>query len=307
MREDSKDTALSVAELRKSFGNITALAGVSLEVEYGELFGLIGPDGAGKTTLIRIALGLIKADYGEVRIFGRNPVKEPIAIKELTGYISQRFSLYPDLTISENIRFFADLYLVPKKVRKRREEELMQFSRLSPFRKRRAGQLSGGMKQKLALCCTLIHTPRLLILDEPTTGVDPVSRAEFWNILYKLKSEGISILITTPYMDEALQCDQVALMHNGKIFASDKPQNITNLFQGILLEITGEDLLSVRKQLINFGISPRFLRYNSNRLHLIAKTEKEETEIKRLISHKWNVQRIKPSLEDAFVFKMNEG
>lgn len=308
MNISNTDIALSVARLCKYYDGIKALDSVSLQVSRGELFGLIGPDSAGKTTLMRLALGLIKADSGDIRIFGFDPQRQAMRVKELTGYISQRFSLYPDLSIAENLRFFAELYLVPASLRRQREEELMQFSRLGPFRQRRAGQLSGGMKQKLALCCTLIHTPQLIILDEPTTGVDPVSRREFWDILHKLKSDGISILISTPYMDEAQQCDRVALMHSGKIFADAKPDQLPALFQGILLEITGADLLAARKQLTASGISPRQIHYLSDRLRLIIPSKDEEEQVKSILgTDKWSVRLAVPSIEDTFVERISRG
>jgi len=190
-------TALNLEGLEKSYGKIKALHHLSLSVEPGQIVGLIGPDGSGKTTSMRIATGLLTPNTGSVRIQDINPFKKPRQAKELIGYMPQRFSLYPDLTVGENLRFFSDLYLVSKRDRTERQDRLMKFSRLGPFTNRRASKLSGGMKQKLALMCALIHTPSLLILDEPTTGVDPVSRQEFWTILRELAGQGIGILVST--------------------------------------------------------------------------------------------------------------
>lgn len=204
---------IEVRDLHKRYGATEAVRGLSLSVPGGTICGLIGPDGAGKTTTMRILCGLLRPDGGEASILGHDCARETRAIKDHLGYMPQRFSLYPDLTVAENLRFFADLFAVPRAERAAREVELMEFSRLAPFVGRRAGRLSGGMKQKLALCCTLIHTPQVLILDEPTTGVDPVSRREFWRILRDLAGRGLALLVSTPYMDEAGMCDAVVLMH----------------------------------------------------------------------------------------------
>jgi ABC-2 type transport system ATP-binding protein len=206
------------------------------------MFGLIGPDGAGKTTLIRILSSLLDPDAGECWILDIPVAREPEKIRGIIGYMPQRFSLYPDLTVAENLRFFADLFRVPKAERRQRSEELLEFSRLTPFVKRRAGQLSGGMKQKLALSCALIHTPEVLVLDEPTTGVDPVSRREFWGILGKLKTDGVTILVSTPYMDEAEQCDRIALMHKGKVLTTGRARNIAGEFPGTVFAVAGGDM-----------------------------------------------------------------
>ena len=203
---------------------------------------MIGPDGAGKSTAMRIACALIEPDSGTAAIAGLDPVTQPQRVKEHIGYMPQRFSLYPDLSVIENLRFFADLYAVPEAERERQERRLLEFSRLAPFKNRRAGQLSGGMKQKLALSCTLIHSPEILILDEPTTGVDPVSRQEFWLILRELADSGKGLLVSTPYMDEAELCDRILLMHQGTTLASGTPEEIPCLFPRSIIELTGNDL-----------------------------------------------------------------
>jgi len=235
------DTAIRVQGLKKSYGPATALASVDLEVGAAEMFGLLGPDGAGKTTLMRILVSLLDPDAGTCSVNDISVTERPGDIRRIIGYMPQRFSLYPDLTVGENLRFFADLFKVPKAERLARTDELLSFSRLIPFVNRRAGQLSGGMKQKLALSCALVHTPRVLVLDEPTTGVDPVSRREFWAILRELKGRGVTILVSTPYMDEAERCDRVALMHKGKILAGGTAAGIAGNFSGTVYSVESPD------------------------------------------------------------------
>ena len=213
--------AVQFSHVTKRYGATTALDRVSLEVRAGEMFGLIGSDGAGKTTAIRVMCGLLRPDAGEVRVLGRDPVREHRQTTERVGYLSQRFSLYGDLTVDENVAFFAEVHGL-RRYRERRDQ-LLEMTQLAPFRRRLADRLSGGMKQKLALICTLVHEPELLLLDEPTTGVDPVSRREFWKLLSEFLSHGITILMSTPYLDEAERCTRVALLHEGRLLASDDP------------------------------------------------------------------------------------
>ncbi|MDR3127126.1 MAG: ABC transporter ATP-binding protein [Tannerellaceae bacterium] len=210
---------ITLHHLSKNYGDLQALRDISLEINDGLIFGFIGPDGAGKTTLFRILATLILPDTGQVLINHLHAVKDFRQIRQLIGYMPARFSLYPDLTVEENLRFYASLYHSTASL-----PEL--YSHLEPFKHRRADNLSGGMKQKLALCCALIHRPRILLLDEPTTGVDPVSRKEFWNILYHLRQQGITILVSTPYMDEANRCDAIALIQQGTLLIVDSPPNI---------------------------------------------------------------------------------
>ncbi len=221
--------------LVRRFGAVTAVDGLSFEVRRGEMFGLIGPDGAGKTTTLRMALGLLRPDAGRIATCGLEPVRQPAELSRHVGYLSQRFSLYGDLTVDENVAFFADVHGV--RGWRPRRDELLELLRMAPFRDRLAERLSGGMKQKLALACTLIHTPELLVLDEPTTGVDPVSRRDFWRILSRLQREGLTILVTTPYLDEAERCRRVALMDHGRLLMMDAPDALRRAAGGALVEL----------------------------------------------------------------------
>jgi ABC-2 type transport system ATP-binding protein len=228
---------LSLQNISRRFGSVTAVDGLSLDIEQGELFGLIGPDGAGKTTAMRLMLGIMRADSGEGRVGGFDLRREAESISTLTGYVSQRFSLYGELTVQENLELFADLYGVPQQDREPRLRRLMQFSRLDPFRDRMARNLSGGMRQKLALSCALIHTPKLLLLDEPTTGVDPLSRRDLWKLLFDLWQEGVTIIVSTPYMDEAERCSRVGFLNRGRLIAAGRPDTLRSSFRGTILEV----------------------------------------------------------------------
>src|SRR5262245_1134832 len=215
-------SAIAFETVTKKNGRITALDQASFEVARGEMFGVIGPDGAGKTTAIRVACGLVPIDGGRVSVLGRDPLRDHRAVTQQVGYLSQRFSLYGDLTIDENIAFFAEIHGVARYQAAR--DRLLEMTQLTPFRARRADRLSGGMKQKLALACTLVHEPQVLLLDEPTTGVDPVSRREFWKLLSEFVTAGLTIVMTTPYLDEAERCARVALLHEGHVLAIDRPE-----------------------------------------------------------------------------------
>jgi len=227
--------------LTRRFGEVTALDQLTLSVEEGEIFGLVGPDGAGKTTTMRLLTGILQATSGEAWVDGLHVVREADPIKDRIGYMAQRFGLYPDLTVLENIDFYADLYEVPKAGRNDRVERLLAFSNLTPFKRRRAGNLSGGMKQKLGLACALIHTPRVLFLDEPTNGVDPVSRRDFWRILYQLQRERVTIFVSTAYLDEAERCNRIGLLHQGHLIACDSVDGVKGLLKGSLLELRCEE------------------------------------------------------------------
>jgi ABC-2 type transport system ATP-binding protein len=228
------DFAVVTSKLTKKFKTLTAVSELNLQVRPGEIFGLVGPDGAGKTTTLRMLSTAMEQTAGEARVLGLDTRKQEEKIRDRIGYMPQKFSLYADLTVEENIDFYADIYQVPQKEREAKKIRLLEFTRLDPFRKRRGGQLSGGMQKKLGLACNLVHTPEILFLDEPTTGVDPISRREFWRILYGLA--GVTILVTTPYMDEAERCNRVGLIREGKLLICDTPAEIKRKAESKTLE-----------------------------------------------------------------------
>ncbi len=258
---------IEIKNVNKSYGDIQANSEVSLEIEDGKITGLIGPDGAGKSTLMRQLCALISPDSGQILINGLDTVKNQHQIRSIMGYMPQRFSLYPDLTVEQNILFFADLFDVPEKERKNRLEQLYQFSALGPFKKRPAGKLSGGMKQKLALSCNLVHTPEYLILDEPTFGVDPVSRQEFWELVFQLKDEGVTVFVSTPYLDEAEMFDKVALMFKSRLIGYKVPEQIISDFP--------YEIFVVKSNHYNdFKVMPnvKHIHYFTNDLHIAFET-----------------------------------
>jgi ABC-2 type transport system ATP-binding protein len=233
------DEAVFIDHLSRRYGTVEAVRDLSLRVAAGEMFGLIGPDGAGKTTTIRMICGLLRADAGSIRVLGMDPIRQHRALTAMVGYLSQRFSLYADLSVNENIAFFAEIHGVRDYAARRRR--LLEMTQLAAFGDRLAGQLSGGMKQKLALACTLVHEPRVIVLDEPTTGVDPVSRREFWKLLSEFRSQGITIVMSTPYLDEAERCARVALIHGGRLLALDAPDVLRASLPGALYEVIAAD------------------------------------------------------------------
>ena len=236
------ESIITVNDLSRHFGEHKAVNHLNLSVTKGEIFGLVGPDGAGKTTTLRLLAGIMRPTAGTATVANFDVRENPEAIKSLIGYMAQQFSLYGDLTVMENLRFFADIYHVSAAERKQRIPRLLHFSRLERFTKRRAGQLSGGMQKKLGLACTLIHEPELIYLDEPTTGVDPVSRREFWDILGDLHLAGISIVVCTPYMDEAERCSRVGLMYQGKLIVCDTPEQVKGMVEGDLIELRPDNI-----------------------------------------------------------------
>jgi ABC-2 type transport system ATP-binding protein len=232
---EERPVIVRVQELSRRFGDVLAVDRLSLEVRRGEMFGLIGPDGAGKTTTLRMVLGILTPDSGSVETCGLSPTRQRRELSDRVGYLSQKFSLYGDLSVDENIAFFAEIHDVGDW--KPRRDELLDMVRMTPFRGRLAARLSGGMKQKLALVCTLVHTPELLVLDEPTTGVDPVSRRDFWKLLARLQREGLTILLTTPYLDEAERCGRVALVDKGRLLTLDAPGHLRSQVEGSFVEV----------------------------------------------------------------------
>ena len=296
---------ISIKGLTRTFGSITAVDHLSLDIEPGELFGLIGPDGAGKTTTIRLMLGILKPTSGEGRVGSFDLLRQSESISTLTGYVSQRFSLYTELTVEENLELFADLYNVPKQDRAPRLQRLMHFSRLEPFRTRLAGNLSGGMRQKLALSCSLIHTPKLLFLDEPTTGVDPVSRRDLWRLLFDLWQEGVTIIVSTPYMDEAERCTRVGFLSQGKLVASGRPEELRRAFRGTVLEVFSDQRFAAKDALAR---SPHVADVNlfGEGLHVtvLDNPAAAEVETRNVLGSQniavRSIQRVDPSIEDVF-------
>jgi drug efflux transport system ATP-binding protein len=299
-------TAIAFQSVVKRYGAVEALAGLSLEVRTGEMFGLIGPDGAGKTTAIRLMCGLLHADAGEIRVLGLDPHDDHRALTERVGYLSQRFSLYGDLTIDENIAFFAEVHGVRDYTRRR--DQLLSMTQLTAFRGRLADRLSGGMKQKLALACTLVHEPSLILLDEPTTGVDPVSRREFWKLLSEFLAQGITILMSTPYLDEAERCTRVALVHEGRALAIDEPERLRTLIRGRMLEIVGHGRAAadIVRRLPGVADAQVF----GERIHVTLERDDEALEngfVRALQSTPLagtSTRRVQPSLEDVFIARL---
>lgn len=300
------DDAITIktSNLTKAFGENTAVDKLNIEVRKGELFGIVGPDGAGKTTIMRLLTAIMEPTSGEAWITGYSILHEGERIKEKIGYMSQRFGLYEDLTVMENIHFYADLYNVTKKERPQRIERLLGFSNLAPFKDRLAGNLSGGMKQKLGLACTLIHTPEVLFLDEPTSGVDPVSRRDFWKILYGLLKEEITIFISTAYLDEAERCTRIGLIHRGTMLIIDEPARVKKTMKMPMIEISSPDT-RIARDIISKVEGVYSVSMYGDRLHIAV----EDREIMGKIIKECNLRGIEiqgqreivPSLEDVFI------
>lgn len=302
------DRVIAFDRVEKRYGTTAALRGLSMSVDRGEMFGLIGPDGAGKTTTIRLACGLIKPDSGIIRVTGRDPVREHRAITSAVGYLSQRFSLYGDLSVDENLAFFSEIHGV-RDYRTQRDR-LLEITHLAPFRAYLADKLSGGMRQKLALACTLIHEPHLLILDEPTTGVDPVSRREFWKLLSEFLSRGITIVMATPYLDEAERCSRVALLHEGQALAIDTPGSLRASLPGQVIEVLAEPRARVAAALSE---APRVVDVQAfgERVHARLAPDAPPDAVERLEAalrdagvREASLRRVPTSLEDVFIARI---
>jgi ABC-2 type transport system ATP-binding protein len=298
------DIAIKALNLTKTFEDNVAVDNLNLEIRRGELFGLVGPDGAGKTTIMRLLSAILGPTSGDAWIAGHSIHGEEEKIKEKIGYMSQRFGLYEDLTVMENIDFYADLYGVPLRERPSRYERLLGFSNLTPFKKRLAGNLSGGMKQKLGLSCALVHTPEVLLLDEPTGGVDPVSRRDFWRILYDLLKERVTIFISTAYLDEAERCTRIALIHKGKVLVTDEPSGVKKIIGVPMIEISTSEARQVGDYIrsINGVLS---VSIYGDRLHVAIQNKEIAVKIMDQLKTKGfsieGEREIAPSLEDVFI------
>ncbi len=301
---DSKENVapVSVSDVKADFGGPPVLDGVTFGVRPGELFGLIGPDGAGKTTTLRLVCGLLRPSAGQLRVFGSDPWRDREVATRRIGYLSQRFSLYGDLTIDENIEFFARLHHVREFAERR--NRLLALTGLEPFRKRLADKLSGGMKQKLALACTLVHEPPLVVLDEPTTGVDPVSRREFWKLLGEFLAGGLTILLATPYLDEAERCGRVALISAGRVLALDEPGRLRTSLGGVVFEVTAAGDRRARAVLAGHP-AVRHVESFGDRLHVRVDSAGDSDAIAAALAEAGmgaaSIRQITPGLEDVFI------
>lgn len=293
---------ITINNIHKSYKEVTALNNILFSVNEGEIFGLIGPDGAGKTTLFRILTTLLLADSGEATVCGYDVVKDYKKIRNICGYMPGRFSLYQDLSVEENLNFFATLFNTTVEQNYHLIKDI--YCQIEPFKQRRAGDLSGGMKQKLALSCALIHCPKVLFLDEPTTGVDPLSRVEFWEMLGKLKERGITILVSTPYMDEAEKCSKMVLMRDGEILANNTPEGIKQGYKGQLFSVKGENMYPLLGAIREWrGTESCFAFGDSNHLSINEKYNIEE--LNNFLENKGFsgavIERIEPTIEDCFM------
>ena len=292
-------------DLTRKFKNVVAVDNLNLRIEKGEIFGLVGPDGAGKTTTIRLLCAIMNPTDGSARVAGFDVVKEAEEIKKRIGYMAQRFNLYGDLSVLENLNFFADIFAVSGEERKERIDQLLAFARLTEFQDRRAAQLSGGMQKKLALACTLIHQPEILFLDEPTTGVDPVSRREFWDILSDLHLRGVTLFISTPYMDEAERCSRVGLMFEGDIIVCDEPEKVKELVSGELIELRPKELRQARDAVAEMEGVLEVQTYG-DLLHIfVDSVAKRVPELKARLATQGievdGLRQTRPRMEEAFI------
>lgn len=305
------DPVIRINHLTRRFGTVTAVDRLNLQVNQGEIFGLVGPDGAGKTTTLRMLCGLMDPTEGEIQVGGHDVRKQPEAVRDTIGYMAQRFGLYSDLSVDENMAFYADLFGISGEQRRTLEPQLLAMTRMEPFRNRHAGKLSGGMKQKLALMCTLLHRPRILLLDEPTNGVDPVSRRDFWSILYQLVKEGMTVVVTTAYLDEAERCNRVGLMHKGRLIRLAAPESLQRQLEEACCQVETPQLREARD----------FLRRSKGvlsvepcgaTLHLFYAPEHTSVQTLETVLSAHGIagsrfEPIIPSLEDVFIAIIRKG
>ena len=296
--------AIEVSGLSRAFGHLVAVDHLEFSVPRGEMFGIVGPDGAGKTTLMRILAGVLPPTGGDARVAGVSVAQHPEAVKPHIAYMAQRFGLYDDLTVAENIHFYADLYRVPKQARPARIERLYAFSNLGEFRDRLAGNLSGGMKQKLSLSCALVHQPPVLLLDEPTFGVDPISRRDLWLILHEMVADGMTVVVSTSYLDEAERCDRVALLHNGRIIALDTPRALQRSLPGTMLMVRTAEARRARNVLEEHAGAGRAALFG-NSIHVMIPAGGDTDVPARLLAEAGiaveSIEVAAPSLEDVFI------
>jgi ABC-2 type transport system ATP-binding protein len=297
--------AVELDGLSRRFGDTLAVDQLTFGIAEGEIFALVGPDGAGKTTTLRMLTGILAPTSGRATVLGLDTVHDAEPIKEQIGYMSQRFGLYPDLRVEENLHFYADVYGVPRLGREEKVDRLLAFSNMQPFKKRLAGNLSGGMKQKLGLACALIHTPRVLFLDEPTNGVDPVSRRDFWRILYQLLKDGVTIVVSTAYLDEAERATRVGLLHQGRLLAADTPERLRQLIDGTLLEVR-TDRPRMAAAALRRALPEKAVSLFGERVHVVSRRPGETaSQIADALSGEGiglsGLAEAEPSLEDVFI------
>ncbi len=304
MAADAADPMVRLDGLVRRFGDVTAVDGLSFTVEAGELFGVVGPDGAGKTTTMRMLAGILRPTAGGIRVAGVDVVSDPEGAKPRLAYMAQRFGLYEDLTVAENLDFYADLYSVPRSARPARLERLYRFSRLEPFADRLAGKLSGGMKQKLSLSCCLVHQPEVLLLDEPTFGVDPISRRELWLILHEMVASGVTVVVSTSYLDEAERCDRVVLLDGGRALALDTPRALQSSLDGTMLSVRA-DVPRTARDLLRGAPSVRSATLFGDTVHVLVADVTIEAELTALMRQNGlavhGIEPVRPSLEDVFI------
>jgi len=296
--------AIEATALRRAFGATIAVADLSLEVAPGEIYGLVGPDGAGKTTTLRMIAGLLDPSGGTVRLVGRDPFSDDVAVREALGYMPQQYSLYGDLTVAENLAFFRELYCLGRDAFRARRDRLLAITRLAPFRERRADALSGGMYKKLALACALLHAPEVLLLDEPTNGVDPVSRRELWDLLHEFLDEGVAIVITTPYMDEAARCHRAGLLFEGRLLEEGTPTDMLRAFPHPAFEVRGE---RARVEPV-VESDPDVLAFTpaGDRLRIVVRGAREARVLSALSDAGATATPMTPTFEDLFLARARE-